>query len=79
MAIIMKLILKYYFLSCLKAWELDLYNGKAYMSLGFMFKKIKLFNLPIPWFGNFEEIILRFVKENIKTWRCFINEKLILL
>jgi hypothetical protein len=21
-----------------------------------MFKKIKLFNVPIPWFGNFEEI-----------------------
>jgi uncharacterized protein YqjF (DUF2071 family) len=32
-----------------------------YMSLvGFMFKKIKLFNVPIPWFGNFEEINLRF-------------------
>jgi uncharacterized protein YqjF (DUF2071 family) len=38
---------KYYFLSYLKV-ELDLYNGKAYMSLvGFMFKKIKLFNVPI--------------------------------
>jgi uncharacterized protein YqjF (DUF2071 family) len=30
-----------------KGVELDLYNGKAYMSLvGFMFKKIKLFNVP---------------------------------
>jgi hypothetical protein len=45
------------------------------MSLGFMFKKIKLFNVPIPWFGNFEEINLRFVKEYIKTWCGFINEK----
>jgi uncharacterized protein YqjF (DUF2071 family) len=27
-----------------------LYNGKAYMSLvGFMFKKIKLFNVPMVW------------------------------
>jgi uncharacterized protein YqjF (DUF2071 family) len=42
-----------------KGVELDLYNGKAYMSLvGFMFKKIKLFN--VPTFGNFEEINLRF-------------------
>jgi uncharacterized protein YqjF (DUF2071 family) len=32
-----------------KELELDLYNGKAYMSLvGFMFKKIKLFNVPNP-------------------------------
>jgi uncharacterized protein YqjF (DUF2071 family) len=34
-----------------KGVELDLYNGKAYMSLvGFMFKKIKLFNVPtVVW------------------------------
>jgi uncharacterized protein YqjF (DUF2071 family) len=42
-----------------------------------MFKKIKLFNVPIPWFGNFEEINLRFYvvrKEGIKTRCGFINE-----
>jgi hypothetical protein len=49
------------------------------MSLvGFMFKKIKLFNVPIPWFGNFEEINLRFYvvrKEGDTLKRCgFINE-----
>jgi uncharacterized protein YqjF (DUF2071 family) len=42
-----------------KGVELDLYNGKAYMSLvGFMFKKI--IQCSNPWFGNFEEINLRF-------------------
>ena len=32
-----------------KGVEHDLFNGKAYISLvGFMFKKTKLFNIPIP-------------------------------
>lgn len=59
---------------------LDLYNGKAYVSLvGFNFKKTKLFNLPIPWFGSFEEINLRFYvvrKEGNEYKRgvVFINE-----
>ena len=63
-----------------KGVELDLYNGKAYVSLvGFMFKKTKLFNLPIPYFGTFEEINLRFYvlrKEGnqIKRGVVFINE-----
>jgi hypothetical protein len=63
-----------------KGVELDLYNDKAYISLvGFMFKKIKLFNVPIPWFGNFEEINLRFYvvrKEGntLKRGVVFINE-----
>ena len=63
-----------------KGVELDLYNGKAYVSLvGFMFKKTKLFNVPIPFFGTFEEINLRFYvqrKENGITKRgvVFINE-----
>lgn len=63
-----------------KGVELDLYNGKAYVSLvGFMFKKSKLFNIPIPWLGTFEEINLRFYvfrKENSKIKRgvVFVNE-----
>ena len=44
-----------------KGVELDLFNKKCYISLvGFMFKNTKLFNIPIPFFGNFEEINLRF-------------------
>ena len=60
--------------------ELDLYNNKAYVSLvGFMFKKTKLFQIPIPWLGTFEEINLRFYvarKEGneIKRGVVFINE-----
>jgi len=63
-----------------KGVSLDLYNGKAYVSLvGFMFKKTKLFNVPIPFFGTFEEINLRFYvvrKEDGMTKRgvVFINE-----
>jgi uncharacterized protein len=60
--------------------ELDLYNGKAYVSLvGFMFKNTKLFNIPIPLLGTFEEINLRFYvlrKEAnlIKRGVVFVNE-----
>jgi uncharacterized protein len=63
-----------------KGTELDLYNGKAYVSLvGFMFKQTKLFNIPIPWLGTFEEINLRFYvirKEmnEIKRGVVFVNE-----
>jgi uncharacterized protein YqjF (DUF2071 family) len=63
-----------------KGVELDLFNGKCYISLvGFMFKKTKLFNVPIPFFGNFEEINLRFYvkrKEEtvLKRGVVFINE-----
>ena len=60
---------------------LDLYEGKAYVSLvGFMFKKTKLFNISIPWFGSFEEINLRFyvkrveVDGQIKRGVVFVNE-----
>jgi len=59
---------------------LDLYNNKAYVSLvGFMFKETKLFNIPIPWLGTFEEINLRFYvvrKEinEIKRGVVFVNE-----
>ena len=63
-----------------KGVELDLFEGKCYISLvGFMFKNTKLFNVPIPKFGSFEEINLRFYvtrKEGniIKRGVVFINE-----
>jgi uncharacterized protein YqjF (DUF2071 family) len=63
-----------------KGVELDLYKGKAYVSLvGFMFKKTKLFNVAIPWFGTFEEINLRFyvIRKEGDKWKrgvVFINE-----
>jgi len=63
-----------------KGVELDMFNNKIYVSLvGFMFKKTSLFNLPIPFFGTFEEINLRFyVKkiegDHIKRGVVFINE-----
>ncbi len=63
-----------------KGVELDYYNDKAYVSLvGFMFKETSLFNIPIPFFGTFEEINLRFYvkrKEGARVKRgvVFINE-----
>jgi uncharacterized protein len=60
--------------------ELDLDNGKAYVSLvGFMFKNTRVFKVPIPYFGSFEEINLRFYvkrKEGDieKRGVVFINE-----
>jgi uncharacterized protein len=63
-----------------KGVALDLYNGAAYVSLvGFMFKHTKLFNIPIPWLGTFEEINLRFYvtrKEGniVKRGVVFVNE-----
>ena len=63
-----------------KGVELDLYEGKAYVSLvGFMFKNTKLFNIPIPKLGTFEEINLRFYVTRIedgitKRGVVFINE-----
>jgi uncharacterized protein YqjF (DUF2071 family) len=63
-----------------KGVELDFYKDKTYVSLvGFMFKKTSLFGLPIPFFGSFEEINLRFyvrkVEGNIiKKGVVFINE-----
>ena len=41
--------------------ELDLWNGKTYVSLvGFMFKNTKVLGLKIPFHVNFEEVNLRF-------------------
>lgn len=63
-----------------KGVELDYYNDKTYVSLvGFMFKKTSLFGIPIPFFGSFEEINLRFyvrktAGKKIKKGVVFINE-----
>ncbi|RKS03430.1 YqjF family protein [Flavobacterium sp. 102] len=63
-----------------KGVSLDLFEGKAYVSLvGFMFKETKIFNIPIPWIGTFEEINLRFyVKREegliVKRGVVFVNE-----
>lgn len=60
--------------------ELDFYIGETYVSLvGFMFKNTKIFQIPIPGYGTFEEINLRFYvirKEGDKLKRgvVFINE-----
>lgn len=60
--------------------ELDYFNDKLYVSLvGFMFRKTRLFNIPIPFLGTFEEINLRFyVKrkegDTYKRGVVFINE-----
>lgn len=63
-----------------KGVELDRYYDKVYVSLvGFMFKNTKLFNLPIPLLGTFEEINLRFYVvrkqgNTLKRGVVFINE-----
>ena len=60
--------------------ELDLFEGKAYVSLvGFMFINTRLFKIPIPFLGTFEEINLRFyvkrtIRKEIKRGVVFINE-----
>ncbi len=44
-----------------KGVELDFYLGKTYVSLvGFLFKDTKIFKFPVPFFGTFEEVNLRF-------------------
>ena len=41
--------------------ELDLWNGKAFVSLvGFLFLKTRVVGIPIPFHRNFEEVNLRF-------------------
>jgi uncharacterized protein YqjF (DUF2071 family) len=60
--------------------ELDTFEGKTYVSLvGFLFKDTKLFNLPIPFLGTFEEVNLRFyvvrkVGNEMRRGVVFINE-----
>lgn len=61
--------------------ELDLFNGKCYVSLvGFMFLRTKLAGkFPIPFHMNFEEINLRFyvrrsVNGETRRGVCFVKE-----
>lgn len=60
--------------------ELDFFQGKTYVSLvGFMFIDTRIFGIPIPALGTFEEINLRFyvvrkVDNEIKRGVVFINE-----
>ena len=60
--------------------SLDYYEGKTYVSLvGFLFAKTRIFGIPVPRFGTFEEINLRFYvvrKEGNMKKRgvVFINE-----
>ena len=60
--------------------SLDFFEGKTYVSLvGFLFAKTKIFGIPVPRFGTFEEINLRFYvvrKEGNMKKRgvVFINE-----
>jgi hypothetical protein len=63
-----------------KHTELDLFDGKAYVSLvGFMFLNSTIFGFPMPLMGSFEEVNLRFyVKRWVDNdWRrgvVFVNE-----
>jgi uncharacterized protein YqjF (DUF2071 family) len=44
-----------------KGVELDFYKGSTFVSLiGFIFRNTRIFKIPIPFFGTFEEINLRF-------------------
>ena len=44
-----------------KGTELDLWNGKCYISLiGFMFENVKVLGIKVPFHVNFEEVNLRF-------------------
>lgn len=60
--------------------ELDLWNGKCYVSLvGFMFLNTRLLNLKIPFHINFEEVNLRFYVRRLENnvWKrgvVFIKE-----
>ncbi len=63
-----------------KGIEIDTYQDTAYLSLvGFLFKNTRLFKIPIPKLGTFEEVNLRFYvyrKEGneLKRGVVFINE-----
>lgn len=59
---------------------LDTFEGKTYVSLvGFMFRHTRLFQLPIPFLGTFEEVNLRFYvkregEDGLRRGVVFINE-----
>lgn len=63
-----------------KGTELDLWNGKCYISLiGFMFENVKILGITIPHHVNFEEVNLRFYVKRFEdgSWKrgvVFIKE-----
>lgn len=63
-----------------KGVEIDLFDNKAYVSLvRFLFKDTKIFRMPIPFLGTFEEVNLRFYVKRIENGKLkrgvvFINE-----
>lgn len=63
-----------------KGTEIELWNGKCYVSLvGFMFKNVKLLGLKIPFHINFEEVNLWFYVKSFENneWKrgvVFIKE-----
>ena len=62
--------------------QLDEFNGRVFVSMvGFLFQKVRIFGVPIPWHTNFEEVNLRFyVRRRVpgeEGWRrgaVFIRE-----
>jgi len=63
-----------------KSTELDLWNGKCYISLiGFMFEDVKILGVKIPYHINFEEVNLRFYVKRFEegVWKrgvVFVKE-----
>ncbi len=63
-----------------KGTEIDLWNGKCYISLiGFMFENVKVLGVKIPFHVNFEEVNLRFYVKRFENdeWKrgvVFIKE-----
>lgn len=63
-----------------KGTEIDLWNGKCYVSLvGFMFEDVKILGVKIPFHINFEEVNLRFYVKRFENgeWKrgvVFIKE-----
>ena len=63
-----------------KGTELDLWQGKCYISLiGFMFENVKVLGIKVPYHANFEEVNLRFYVKRFENgnWKrgvVFIKE-----
>lgn len=63
-----------------KGVDLDYHQGQCYVSLvGFMFTNTEIFGAPIPFYGSFEEVNLRFyvvreVAGQVKRGVVFLNE-----
>jgi len=54
-----------------KGTEIDIWNGKCYISLvGFRFENVKLLELKIPFHINFEEVNLRFYVKRFENGEC---------